>query len=128
MLAQHGHLLITFCCLPLIGVINLAAPALGHGANSSQNSKEEALTKEAVAEAERLEAEPQQQAALEPAKAVLSAPVQGADACLRMTESDDLAAAQLPKCAEMPEQQARASARQVSPGAGYPQTVPMHRG
>lgn len=81
---------------------------------------EEALPKESVAQAERMEARPQQQAAFEAATTALSTPVQGADPYLRMTESDDLAAAQPPKRAGMPEQQARALARQVSPGVGMP--------
>lgn len=86
----------------------------------SYAGREEVLTKEAVAQAEGMETGPQQQAALEAAITIVSAPVQGADACLRMTESKDLAAAQPSKRTGMLEQQAWASARQVSPGLNMP--------
>lgn len=82
--------------------------------------REEALPKESVAQAERMEARPQQQAAFEAAATALSTPVQGADACLRMTECNDLTAAQPSKRAGIPKQQARALAHQVSSRVGMP--------
>lgn len=78
--------------------------------------REEALPNEAVAQAERREARPQQQAALQADATGLSALVKGTSARLRMTASDDLAAAQPSKRAVMSEQQARAPAGQVALG------------
>lgn len=80
--------------------------------------READLAKGAVTHAERREARPQQQGALDVTTTTLAAPAQEAIASRRMTESDGLAAAQPSKHAVMSQLKALASTRQMSPGSG----------